>query len=107
MKKVKERIDNLEQRKIIRKSSFPWSSPILVVAKVDNDFRLVADYRRINESIIGNAWTIPNIETLMANLANQKLYSSLDSKEAFYGVELTKDSIPKVPSSLHGDRMST
>ena len=93
--KVKERLDNLEHRGIIRKSSSPWASPILVVAKGDNDFRLVADYRRINESIMGNAWTIPNIETSMANLANQKFYSSLDLKEAFYGVELTKDSIPK------------
>ena len=44
---------------------------------------------------MGNAWTIPNIETSMANLANQKLYSSLGLKEAFYGVELTKDSIRK------------
>ena len=93
--KVKERIDNLEHRGIIRKSSSPWASPILVVAKGENDFRLVADYRRINESIMGNAWTIPNIETSLANLANQKFYSSLDLKEAFYGVELTKDSIPK------------
>ena len=93
--KVKERLDNLEHRGIIRKSSSPWASPILVVAKGENDFRLVADYRRINESIMGNAWTIPNIETSLANLANQKFYSSLDLKEAFYGVELTKDSIPK------------
>ena len=44
---------------------------------------------------MGNAWTIPNIETSLANLANQKFYSSLDLKEAFYGVGLTKDSIPK------------
>ena len=49
--KVKERLDDLEQRGVIRKSSSPWASPILVVDKGDNDFRLVADYRRINESI--------------------------------------------------------
>ena len=61
----------------------------------DNDFRLVADYRRINESILGNAWTIPNVENSLASLANQKFYSSLDLKEAFYGIELTKESIPK------------
>lgn len=91
----KKRLDDLEQRGVIRKSSSPWASPILVVDKGDNDFRLVADYRRINESILGNAWTIPNIENSLANLANQKFYSSLDLKEAFYGVELTKESIPK------------
>ena len=93
--KFKERLDDLEQRGVIQKSSSPWASPILVVGKGDNDFRLVADYRRINELILGNAWTIPNIENSLANLANHKFYSSLDLKEAFYGVELTKESIPK------------
>ena len=93
--KVKKRLDDLQQRGVIRKSSSPWAWPILVVDKGDNDLRLVADYRRINESILGNAWTIPNIENSLANLANQKFYSSLDLKEAFYGVELTKESIPK------------
>ena len=82
--KVKERIDNLEYRGIIRKSSSPLASQILVVAKGDNDFRLVADYRRINESIMGNEWTIPNIETSMETLANQKFNSSLDVKGAFH-----------------------
>lgn len=80
---------------LIRKSSSPWASPILVVDKGDNDFRLVTDYRKINESILGNAWTIPNIENSFASLANQKFYSSLELKEAFYGDELTKGSIPK------------
>ena len=94
-RKGKKRLDDLEQLGINRESSSPWASPILVVDKGDNDFRLVADYRRINESILGNAWTIPNIENSLASLANQKLYSSLDLKEAFYGVELTKESIPK------------
>ena len=94
--KVNERIDNLEHRGIVRNSSSPWASPILVVAKGDNDFRLVADYGRINESVMGNALTILNIETLMANLSNQKFYSSLDLKEAFYVVELTKDIILKI-----------
>ena len=69
-KKVKNRLYDLEQRGIIRKSSSPWASPILVVDKGDNDFILVVDYRRMNKSVLGNASTIPNIENSLANLAN-------------------------------------
>ena len=85
----KKRLEDFEQRGIILRSSYPWASPILVIDKGDNDFRLSADYRRINESILENAWTIPNIENSLVNLANQIFYSSLDLKEAFYGVKLT------------------
>ena len=53
--KVKDKLDDLEKRGVIRKSSSPWASPILIVLKKDNDFRLVADYRRLNKEIIGNA----------------------------------------------------
>ena len=56
--KVKARLEDLEKRGIIRKSSSPWASPILIVMKNNGDIRLVADYRRINEKITANAWPI-------------------------------------------------
>ena len=46
--KVKGRLEDLEKRGIIRKSSSPWTSPILIFWKKNNDFRLVADYRRLS-----------------------------------------------------------
>ena len=91
----REKLQDLEKRGIIRKSNSPYASPILVVAKGNGDFRLVADYRKLNENIIGNDWTIPNIEMSLANLSRQKFFSQLDLKEAFFGVELTENSIPK------------
>lgn len=86
--RVKNKLDELEKRGIIRKSSSPWASPILIILKKDNDFRLVADYRRINQVIEGNAWPIPNMQTTLANLAKQKYFTTLDAKETFYGVKL-------------------
>ena len=63
--------------------------------KNNGDIRLVADYRRINEKITANAWPIPNMNTAIANLANQAIFSTLDIREAFYGVELSPESIQK------------
>ena len=93
--KVRDKLEDLEKRGIVRKSSSPWASPILIVLKKDNDFRLVADYRKINQEIIGNAWPIPNMQTTLTSLANQKFFSTLDLKEAFYSVKLSTSSIPK------------
>ena len=38
---------------------------------------------------------IPNLENTLTSLANQKFFSTLDLKEAFYCVELSPSSIPK------------
>lgn len=94
--KIKEKLQDLAKRGIIRRSNSPYASPFLVAAKGNGDFRLVADYRKLDKNIIGNAWTIPNIEMSLANLSRQKFFSQKeDPKEAFYGVELTEESIPK------------
>ena len=88
VQKIKEKLQDLEKRGIIRKSNSLYASLILVVAKGNGDFRLVADYRKLNENIIGNAWTIPNIEMSLANLSRQKFFSQLELKETFFKVEL-------------------
>ena len=65
---------------------------------MENDFRLVVQERisiRINERITDNAWTIPKVETSIANLSHQKFYSIIDLKERLYGVELTEDNTQK------------
>ena len=53
--KVKEKLEDLGRRGIIKKSSSSWASPILIVSKKDNDFRLLADYKRLNKEVTGNA----------------------------------------------------
>ena len=53
--KVKERIDDLENEKLFKKSSSPWASLIPLVPKAGKDHTQVANYRRIHESIAGNA----------------------------------------------------
>ena len=87
--KVKERIDDLENIKVIRNSSWPWVSPMPVVAERKNSFKPVADCRRIN-NLLTNAWVFlkakrlsldnPKIQTSMAHLANQKPYSIIELK---------------------------
>ena len=70
-------------------------SLILIVLKKENDFRLVADYRKLTKKIAGNAWPIPHLQTTLTSLDNQKNFSTLDLKEAFYSVEHSPSSIPK------------
>jgi hypothetical protein len=57
---VRREVQKLLQEGIIEESNSPWNSPILIIPKkVDasgqQTFRLVVDYRKLNEKTIGNA----------------------------------------------------
>lgn len=41
----------------------PWNSPIILIKKKDNSYRLVIDYRKRNAFIKKDAYALPTIET--------------------------------------------
>ena len=48
---VKQHIRKLLQNGVIRESTSPFSSPIVLVRKKDNSLRLCVDYRKLNEKL--------------------------------------------------------
>jgi hypothetical protein len=76
-------VKKLLQEGIIEESNSPWKSPILVVPKkVDasgqEKFRLVVDYRKLNEKTVGNAYPLPDITEILDQLGQAKYFSCLD-----------------------------
>lgn len=64
---VRRQIKEMEEQGIIQKSYSRYSSPLIVVPKkIDNSgerkFRLVIDYRKLNDVTIDDKYPLPNIE---------------------------------------------
>jgi len=55
-----EHVKKFLQEVIIEESISPWNSPIILVPKIDASgqqmFRLMVDYRKLNEKTVGNAY---------------------------------------------------
>ena len=50
-KAKKQAIEDLKAKGVIRESTSPWASPIVLVAKKDGGVRPCVDYRRVNQLV--------------------------------------------------------
>lgn len=93
---------------IIRPSFSPWSSPIWIVPKKldasgKQKWRLVIDYRKINEKTIDDKYPIPNITDILDKLGKANYFSTLDLASGFHQIEIHPNDIPKTAFTVeHG-----
>ena len=59
---VRSHLLHLKITGIIRESSNPCRSPVVLVKKKNGDPRMCVDYRLINKKIIKDAYTLPRME---------------------------------------------
>ena len=64
MEELREQIDDLLSRGLIRPSSSPWGAPVLFVKKKDGTLHLCIDYRQLNQLTVKNKYPLPRIEDL-------------------------------------------
>lgn len=72
-KEIVSQISRLLKDNIIQESYSPWSSPIwMVPKKIDasgnQKYRMVVDYRRLNEKTMDDTFPIPNVTELLDKL---------------------------------------
>ncbi|KAJ3641818.1 hypothetical protein Zmor_028291 [Zophobas morio] len=89
---------------IIPSSISPWSSPIWIVdkkmdASKEKKWRLVVDYRKLNEKTIDDKYPLPNINDILDKLGKSMYFTTLDLASGFHQVEMHPDDIEKTAFS--------
>lgn len=97
---IQSQIQKMLDQEIIRPSNSPWSSPIWIVPKkLDSSgkrkWRIVIDYRKLNEKTIHDRFPLPNITDLLDRLGRCQYFTTLDLASGFYQIEVDDESIPK------------
>lgn len=71
---------------VIRPSKSPWASPIILVKKKNNEYRLVINYKKLNAITKKDAYPLPRIDDILDSLGNSTVFSSLDMRNAFFQI---------------------
>ncbi|KAJ0003805.1 hypothetical protein NQD34_008903 [Periophthalmus magnuspinnatus] len=88
---VRRHLRELLEAGVIRESSSPFSSPVVVVRKKNGDIRLCIDYRKLNLQTIKDAYALPNLEESFSALSGSKWFSVLDLKSGYYQIEMYEE----------------
>lgn len=104
---VQRQIMQMMDQGIIRPSFSPWSSPIWIVPKKQDasgrqKWRLVVDYRKLNEKTIDDRYPLPNITEILDKLGKCLYFSTLDLASGFHQIEVRPEDIPKTAFTVEG-----
>jgi hypothetical protein len=102
---VDRQIKSMLEQNIIQPSNSPWSSPIWIVPKKQDatgqtKWRLVVDYRKLNEKTISDKYPIPNINDILDKLGRCQYFTVLDLASGFHQIEMNPNDIDKTAFSV-------
>lgn len=85
---AKKLLKEMLTEKVIRPSSSPWASPIVLVKKKDGSIRFCVDYRKVNGVTRKDAYPLPRVDDTLDTLAGAKWFSTLDLVSGYWQVEV-------------------
>lgn len=106
---INKQIEKLLADGIIRPSRSPWTSPVWIVPKKADasgvkKFRMVIDYRKVNEKTISDRYSMPEIGYVIGQLKGQKYFTTLDLASGFHQIRMKESDIEKTAFCINNGK---
>ena len=80
---------------IVRESSLPYTSPLVVVKKKDDSNRMCVDYRKLNLVTAADPAPMTTAENLFGKLGKCQYYSKIDLNKGYWQISVAEEDIHK------------
>lgn len=89
--KLRQVLNEMEEKDIIRKSTSEYASPLVLVWKKNGDLRVCTDFRWLNRRTLKDAHPLPHQADCLAALGGNAFFSTMDLTSGFYNMPLHED----------------
>src|SRR5581483_6053711 len=98
---IQKEIKKMLEAGVIRRSSSPWTSPVVLIKKPDGSIRFCIDYRKLNKIIKKDNQPLPRIDDLLDAFKGCKWFTSLDLAAGYWQVPVDLEDIEKTAFITH------
>ncbi|KAL2089297.1 hypothetical protein ACEWY4_013985 [Coilia grayii] len=89
--KLRQVLNEMEEKEIIRKSASEFASPLVLVWKKNSDLRVCTDFRWFNKRTVKDAHPLPHQADCLAVLGGNAFFSTMDLTSGFYNMPLHEE----------------
>ncbi|MCO5612978.1 hypothetical protein L7F22_067251 [Adiantum nelumboides] len=93
---IMRQVNELVEKGMVRPSSSPFCSPLLLVHKKDGTYHMCVDYRALSKITIKNRFPVPRIEDLFDKLQGSTYFSRIDLKSGYHQKRIVDEDILKI-----------
>ena len=99
---IDKELDKMLEEGVVRPSSSPWSSPVVITRRKDGKPRFCIDFWKLNSVTRRDAYPLPQVNATLDKLRGDRYLSTIYLKNGYWHVSLAEGSKPLTAFTVHG-----